>query len=382
MRNNVPRTLLLGLTAILLAEGAPGAVQVGKAQSLKGAPVAPGASGVSSRSAPALHILSDTTLGEPLNYAVDVRWASDESVYLALKKRGVVEYKLDGKGTPLKQMIPGQKEPGGFWLSYHVAASPRYLVAGAPLFALTWRPLDSAVRKEESFEGIDDVDLQGDKVALIGVRRDSNHRFAPDGAIAWTGSLDLGLTDLRPLLFDARGPGAPNMAACGILLLGVTRFLSDGSLWMVPGVQPGIYHFDPKGKLVQTLDSVALGVDTDCSSVSKELGTRMLRDFRSRGPWINARHIVDDILPLPAGPGLLIRSFQQGQVRWALKVLHPDGSIASYDLPIHPQTPLAHLKGDFRHGRLVLLLWEYAQNDKPDEAPMPHLLLLASAPES
>jgi hypothetical protein len=379
MRNDVSRTLLLGLIVTLLAAAAPGAVQVGKVPLLKGAPTPPGASGASSRSGTALHILSDTVLGEPLNYAVDVRWASDESVYLAVKKRGVVEYKLDGKGSPPQKMIPGQKDPGGFWLSYHVAASSHYLVAGAPLFALTWRPLDSTVRKEEPFEGIDDVDVQGDKVAVVGVRRDANHKFAPDGAIAWTGSLDLGLTDLRPLLFDARGPGAPNMAACGILLLGATRFLADGSLWIVPGVQPGIYHFDTKGKLLQTLDSVALGVDTDCSSVSKELGARMLRDFRSRGPWINARHIVDDILPLPAGPGLLIRSFQKGQVRWSLKVLHPDGSIAVYDLPIHPQTPLAHLKGDFRQGRLVLLLWEYAQNDKPDEAPNPHLLL-ASLP--
>ena len=46
---------------------------------------------------PELHILSDTPLAEPLNYAVDLRWASDHSFYLALKRRGVVEYDLDKK---------------------------------------------------------------------------------------------------------------------------------------------------------------------------------------------------------------------------------------------------------------------------------------------
>ncbi len=97
--------------------------------------------------------------------------------------------------------------------------------------------------------------------------------------------------------------------------------------------------------------------------------------------WLNERRTVDDVLPLPDGPGLLVRSVQQGQVRWALKVLRHDGSVAVYDVPVHAQTPLAHLKGDLRQGRLVLLLWEYSQDGKPDGAPLPRLLL-ASPPGS
>ena len=342
--------------------------------SIAASPAKEGAGGKTS-SPPALQILSDTALSEPFRYAVDVRWASDRSVYLALKRRGVVEYGLDSKKV-MRQMIPGENEPGGFWLSYQIAVSRSYLLAGSPL-ALTWRPLDSAVRKEDAFEFLSDMDVHENRVAVGGPRRDSNGDFAPEGAIVWIGSLDKDLGDLRPLLFDARGPGAPNVNACGILHLGATRFLPDGSLIVVPGVQPGIYRFDPQGKLVQTLDTVGLGIDTDCASVSEEQMRAMDRKYPPRLAWVNARRIVDDVLPLPAGPGLLIRSFREGQVRWTLKVLRPDGDVAIYDVPVRPQTPYAHLKGDIRQGRLVLLLWGYSEDGKPDGAPIPRLLTVS-----
>ena len=74
---------------------------------------------------------------------------------------------------------------------------------------------------------------------------------------------------------------------------------------------------------------------------------------------------MDDVLPLAAGPGLLIRSVQKGEVRWTLKVLHPDGSLSIYDVPVHAQNAFSHLKGDVRQGRLVLLLW----GNPPDRNP-------------
>jgi hypothetical protein len=240
---------------------------------------------------------------------------------------------------------------------------------------MIWRPLDSSVSKEEAFECIHDLDLDGSRLAVVGAQRDVQQKFSPDGAIAWIGSLDKDLADLKPVLFDAGGPGAPSMAHCCTFLLGVTRFLTDGSLIVVPGVQPGIYHFDAKGKLLQTLDTVALGTDTDCSVMGKEMVSKLARDPSRRMEWVNDRRIVDDVLPLPAGPGLLIRSFQQGQVRWVLKVLHHDGSIGVHDVPVHAPNAFAHLKGDFRQGRLVLLLWGHPPLRNPDLIPLPHLLI-------
>ena len=313
-------------------------------------------------------------LGEAsLKNAMDVRWASDHSVVLALNKNGVVEYDLDGKSAP-NLMIPGEGSPGGFWNSRHVGISPRYLVAGSWLFTMTWRPLASAVRKEEAFEEIQALDVHENRVAVVGARRNVQGDYAPDGAIAWIGSLDKDLSDLKPLIFDARGVGAPSMGACGTFSLGATRFLSDGSLLVVPGVQPGIDFFDPQGKLVKTLDTVVLGIDTDCSSIDKDMGAKMGHDVPRRLAWINQRRIVDDVLPLPAGPGLLIRSVQKGEVRWTLKVLHPDGKVVVYDVPVHAENAFSHLKGDVRAGRLILLLWGYPPDRNPEHAPVPHLL--------
>jgi hypothetical protein len=373
MRHNELTLVLLCLLTFLPAAGATPPAQAGKAT-----PIAPGAA---PSPAPALHILSDTVLGDqPLRWAVDVRWASDHSVVLALRKSGVAEYNLDGKSSP-KQLIPGEKAPGGFWQSQHVGISSRYLAAGAWLFSMTWQPLNSVVRKEEAFEGIHDLDVDGSRVAVVGSRRDAQGKFSPDGAIAWLGSLDKNLADLKPLVFDARGPGAPSMNACGSLLLGATRFLSDGSLLVVPGVQAGIYHFNAQGKLLQTLDTLALGIDTDCAGLDKESAARMGHDVPYRLGWVNERRIVDDVLPLPTGAGLLIRSIQQGQVRWVLKVLRPDGSLTIYDVPVRAPNAFAHLKGDVRQGRLVLLLWGYPPDRKLESSPLPHLLI-ASPPSS
>jgi len=369
MRHNESKSLLvllLGLMTFLPAGAANPPFQAGK--------VAPAAAGATPSHAPALHILSDTALEEAFRFAQDVRWASDHSVVLALVRSGIVEYNLDGK-TPPKQLIPGNNTPGGFSHTQEVAISSQYLAAGAWIKSITWRTLDSAIRKEEAFECIDDLDISGGRFALVGARRDSQGKFSPDGAIAWIGSLDKDLTDLKPLLFDAGGSGAPTMGACCSFFLGATRFLADGSLVVIPGVQPGIYHFDSKGKLLQTSDTVALGVDTDCAGIGKQQASVLARDSSSLMAWVNERRTVDDVLPLPAGPGLLIRSVQQGQVRWVLKVLHPDGSVRVYDVPVKAPNLFAHLKGDLRQGRLVLLLWGNPPVRNPDLIPPPHLLI-------
>ena len=62
-----------------------------------------------------------------------------------------------------------------------------------------------------------------------------------------------------------------------------------------------------------------------------------------------------------------------------LKVLHPDGSVAASDVPVKGQNLFAHLKGDFRQGRLVLLLWATPPHRNPDGIPPP-CVLIASLP--
>lgn len=313
-------------------------------------------SGLAASPPPALRILSDRELPPQLLKAVDVRWASERSVYLTLTKWGTVEAVLDPLGSKIKEVVPGAAKPDGFWGSSHVGASPEYLVVAGPAFALTWRKAADPLRREIAFDGIEDIDVSGRRLAVLGVRRDDKGRFAPEGAIAWLGSLDKGLTDLRPILFDSRGAGAPSLSACANFELGAVRFLQDGTLLVVPGSQAGAHLYDAQGRLIRTWDTVSLGLDNDCPSLQPEQ-VQQLRHPGPRVTWLNQRRTLEDILPLPEGPGLLVRSVSQGRPSWQLKVLSRDGSgVKTYAVPASPVNDLSHLRGDVRNGKILLLM--------------------------
>lgn len=307
-------------------------------------------------SPPALRILSDRELPPALSPAVDIRWASDSSIYLALTKSGTAEVSLEPLAGKVEKVIPGAREPGGFWGSSRLGASADFLAVAGPAFSLTWRKRTEPLRKEIAFDGIEDIDVGRRRLAVLGARRDDKGDVAPDGAIAWLGSLDKDLTDLRPVLRDQRGKGAPNLNACGNFELGAVRFLQDGTLLVIPGFQTGAHLYDAGGRLVRTWDTVALGLDNDCPGLTQEQ-VDQLRFPDPRAAWLNQRRTLEDILPLPEGPGLLIRSVSQGRPSWTLKVLERNGpGHKAYKVPVPPVSDLSHLRGDVRGGKIVFLL--------------------------
>lgn len=318
----------------------------------------PGVQAPAASSSPllALRILSDRELPPALLNAVDVRWASDSSVLLSLTKSGTVEMSLEPLAGRVEKVIPGAQEPGGFWGCSRLGVSEEYLAVAGPAFSLTWRKRTDPLRKEIAFDGIEDIDVGGRRLAVLGARRDDKGDFAPDGAIAWLGSLEKDLTDLRPILRDQRGEGAPNLNACGNFELGAIRFLQDGTLLVVPGVQAGAYLYDAGGRLVRTWDTVALGLDNDCPGLQPEQA-QQLRHPASRVVWLNQRQTLEDILPLAQGPALLIRSVSDNRPTWKVKVLSQNGPGAkTYAVPVPPVNELSHLRGDVRNGKILLLM--------------------------
>lgn len=171
-----------------------------------------------------VRILSDQPLPRALMKAVEVRWASDASIYLAMLRDGAVETSIDLERPRVSRMIPKTGEPGGSFAS-RVASSPEYLVATGPLW-VTWRRISDPLRIEHAFDSIHDIDVMKDRLVVVAARRDEKGRFAPEGAIAWLGSLSRGLSDLRPVAYDATGPGAKNLAACSAFHMGGARFLN------------------------------------------------------------------------------------------------------------------------------------------------------------
>jgi hypothetical protein len=328
-----------------------------------------------------LKILSEGALAVPAYLrAVDVRWAGDRRVYLGLAVDGMVEVDVDPAGSEPKEIFPGRSKAGTQWSSSYVAASARYLVAAGPAYSLGWRRKDAPETSTFTFDSIAAVDVQENRLAVVGLRRDEQNRFAPDGAIAWIGSLDRQLADLKPILYDAAGPGAPTMNRCAASWLAATRFLADGSLVVLPGAQPGIQIYDPAGKLLRTWDTARLGIDTDCATLTDEQAQRLTAHGTERQAWVNQRRTVDAILPLPQGIGFVVRRVEQERTKWDLKVLRPEGSIQTFAIPIEGSNGAFHLRADVRGGKLVFLLHEYFFKAVGRSEPYPSRLILAEAP--
>lgn len=366
------RGVLFGLAAVSSALWASAGPLAGPAPAPAAAPPA---------SSKAIKILKDSALPVPAyEWASDVRWASDRRVYLALGIAGTVEADLDPAGAAPKQMIPGRDKPGGLWAASHLGASARYFVAAAPAHLLTWRQLQKPELATYAFDAIQAVDVRENRLAVVGAQRDGD-RYAPDGAIAWIGSLDRQLSDLKPILYDMGGPGVPTMNRCLAFSLAAARFLVDGSLVVLPGVQPGVNLYDREGKLLRTWDTASLGIDTDCASLSDEQSRYLAAHGTERRVWLNLRRTVEALLPLSQGIGFVIRRVEHGETRWDLKVLRPDGSIRVYAIPIHGSNSFFHLTADVRGRRAVFVLHESLYSGDGRNHPVPAHLILAEVPE-
>jgi hypothetical protein len=289
--------------------------------------------------------------------AKDIRWAGDNSVYVVRALDGVFEVVLDG--TLRKRLVPAVETFGAIQHYDRLAVSDKILAVASRDWSLAWRPRESRpdrtfVLENKPIALTEDMDIQGDRYLLFGLPKD--HEFGSDGAIVWVGTLSSGLKDLKPVLFDQGGPGVPNFAPCRGVGLGVARFLGDGSFLVVPGFEKGVLLFTADGHRARSWKSEEIGLDSDCSG----LGEQEKKDLRKKPEvwqrWLNRHRTVDDVLSLPQGPGLLVRSWEKdGAVRWQLKVLTPT-RVETYSIPIEGRRPTDRLRGDVRNGRIALLL--------------------------
>jgi hypothetical protein len=318
--------------------------------------------------APALEILWDQQLSSDPSPATDVRWAGERSVYVAWMHHGASQLSLDGNFTALRNLFPDVQ---GFMRSPylpfdHLAVSDQYVVASSLWNTLGFRPLHGSqgmvLMTKVPVGIVDAIDLAGSRLVLLGIPTSA---LPKNGAIAWLGPLTgYPGRDLKPLLYDAGGAKYPTFLNCAALQLGKARFLGDGSLLVVPGTQPGAHLFDAAGNLLRTWDTSALGIDGDaeCPGITPDESHRLYTSERARFDYINRHRVLDAILPLAQGPGLLIRSVAAGTVHWQLKV--PQGlAILTYDLPLTGTPPYDRLHGDVRGDRIVLL--RTGNPDKP-----------------
>jgi hypothetical protein len=295
----------------------------------------------------------------------------------------VAEIGLDG--AKRRNMVPATavlKQEDNYT---QLAASDHFLLAGALNWHFSWRARQAELKEGVQFRREDvvmthDIDLAGDRLLVLGLHRGAKETFSADGGIAFLGTLKTGLPDLRPVLFDEGGLDVPHARHCMHIEKGAARFLADGTFAVVPGFQKGAYLFDAKGKQIHRWTSEQLGLDTDCSKVTPEEEQKLDVDAAEIVHWFNSHHIVDDILALPEGPGLLIRSADAaGRVHWELKVLTPS-RIVTYAVPLVSDRPSDRLHGDVRDGRIALLLAAGTQYFSTDKEKLAGEIVLAELP--
>lgn len=310
---------------------------------------------------PGLKIRSDRSVPESLGVVSDIRWAGADSLYLTAGPVGVLRVKSEPAWGEPEIVLPAT---GDLWAAARLGVAPGWIAAGAPGMVIAWRRLPAGAVRSLPVDTVMDLDVTAGRLVLLGARKDAKGRYAPDGAIAWLGSLDHDLSDLRPILFSVSGPGARDVDACGAFETGAVRFLTDGSALVVPGVEPNILLVDPAGKLKRTWEAKDAGLDAGCG-LSEDQMLRLSQDLRARSAWINQRRVLDEIVPLADGAGLFVRSVAGEKTLWALTLLRPDGRISSQPLPFTAPSPDWHLRADIRGDRLAVLLNEYAVGHPP-----------------
>jgi hypothetical protein len=324
---------------------------------------------------PGIKILSDRTFPHEPQFLTDIRWAADDTLYVGAARDGVLRLPFEpawGRPSAVLSTTTGHRN---VWGASRIGISQDYLAGAPEAFAVGWKRLPDGPFETEAFAGIVDLDVWRDRLVLLGVRRDEQGRFAPDGAIAWVGSLSKGLKDLKAVRYSVFGPGVHgSMDSCGPFEIGGARFLADGRFVVVPGSEPGVFLYDAAGKLLRTWETGPLGLDTDCR-MKEEQRHQLLADLQARTEWINQRRTLDEIVPLPHGFGLAVRSFTGGAARWRLVVLEEKGKVSSLDLPFTCPAPTCELSADVRGDRIAFLV---APADPSSEVP--RRLVMTSLP--
>jgi hypothetical protein len=337
----------------------------------------------------ALHVVAEYEVPSIPSVATSVRWASDHTVYLARLLHGVFEIALDDKLSRVHVAVPDAKTMQVHFSNFsRIAVSSKYLATSSLLSDLSFRSLAAGAGGTYLLTNLrlgttSAFDLSENRLLFLG---HPDTKTESSAGVVWIGPLSAHpLTDLRPLLIDvasAGTPTTPGLINCATLQLGTARFLGDGSFLVVPGFQPGVHLYSPGAQLVRTWQNEDLGFDApDCAGMSPKEEERYRMLPHARFEFLNQHRVVDDILPLPQGPALLIRSVTNGTVHWVLRVLRADGAVLTYAVPFTGTVASDRLRGDVRGNRIVLLRVGFALTTAKEPPDPPGRLYLMEMPQ-
>lgn len=320
----------------------------------------------------------------------DLRWASNDSIFLGFELGGVTERRLT-EGLPIERVVipPRNEAPLGLAL-LNLALSGSRLQAWAENDVASWIDTTASssdqIRVKKMRGYFDDIDVRDDTIALLGYP--TARHFSESGqSFLWLGDLRSGLDQWTPLpaLREDRGEfvSTPAFGTMG-MRLGSVRFLANGDLLVVPAIKPGVYRISRTGKQraswsQETLESsllAALGANRIAS-------TEEPLSLEAKGPtWesgsryiASQRFTIEDVVPIQKKGAIIVRLGQGKDAHYYLGVL--DADLDWYSLPVTARATTDRIRSDYSSSnrKLVILVTHRA-----GKVEGPSSLFLVSTP--
>lgn len=289
----------------------------------------------------------EVALPAGLSHATDIRFDAEGSVLLSVLDRGVVRFDPKSGSTAV---VRGVGKAGGLWVPSRLGADGDWIAVAAPINILDvfgWRQETGQWRFD--FSGVEDIDLRGQEVVALGLRRDEKGRIAPDGAWLWRGKMNGPNAELRPAAFTT--PSARSVGNCSVLGIGAVRFVGeDGHVLAAWGGDDLVRAFDASNRQVAQWSTEQLGVAVECAKMQEALRDRLSADPIARAEWLGERSFVEDVLPIgPYGTLLVREPDDRRATRWRLARLLAGGQVKVVPLPL-VGPPRSHLRADVGPG--------------------------------
>ncbi len=309
----------------------------------------------------------DVPLPRELSRAQDIRFEEDGALLISSGAAGVRRLQWENGGDVAVTPLGPRADDCLSVYSSRLGYGGGTIAVAAPFHELAWTNLERAqecgsAHDAGEFNFIGDLDTNGRQLLLIGARREhGSDLLCPDGAIAWLFDLSAGLR--RKQTVFTLEPGAVAMNSCGMFEVSVVRFLAGGRFVVVPGVVDGVHLYRGDGSLVRSWDAKTLGFDAACELTAREVELYS-SDFEFRHlAWINARRIVDDVVPIGDDFGLVIREVTRAGPSWKLVIVPREGGRPhSLPLALGPgEDLLAHVRADTLGNQIALLVLQYAR---------------------
>lgn len=308
-----------------------------------------------------LELLGSWKIAKEASNPRDLRWASDDSIYLGFELGGVTERRLT-EGLPVHRVIiRSRSEAPDVPAILNIATTSSSLQAWAENDAAMWIDRNSTTPDQAHTKRLrgyfDDIDVRGDTVALLGYPT-VRHLVESEQSFLWLGDLRSDLEQWRPLaaLREDRGELAstPAVGTMG-LRLGSLRFLSNGDLLVVPAIKPGVFRFSQSGKLrthwsqreLEASLLEALGNELDPAATASPMALEARPPSWESGSKYIASQLfnIEDVVPIRDGGAIIVRhgTGKNGAYYLGLLKSVPEW----FRLPVRVQSTTDRIRSDF-----------------------------------